>query len=400
MNTTLSNSRLRQWPPAPGGAAVPSIDLRGVLGSTARLADKRLLLAGVGAVGGKVLEHAARLGIGELFVVDPDSYDSQSFFTQPCDFAAAERAKVDVQGERAHAIHPGITIHAAQTMAQDVPFRVLKQADVWVSAGDNRELPVSLGVLAAGLGKTLIQGAVDPETWTAYVRVYDLRDPEQSCPACGLSDAEWSQLRQRYGCGSLQTDLGHGEPTRTLPNVCSLAADLVTGEILKRLLELEPGPCSGEEIAVCLLTHRLWRTRMPRNPRCRCPHDRWTLRDVAADPRHMTLRSLQHELGLETRGPLRVRGEMPWVSVTICTLCGRTTPCRLFGRVGDVVGECDCGATLTASPLGLRSVVPHDDLATCRDTPLSQLGVAPGTALGFSEGEHWTYAFVGDGAER
>lgn len=399
MNTTLSDSRWRQWPPAPGGDTVPPIDLRGLPGSTAQLADKRLFLAGGGAVGGKVLEHAARLGIGELIAVDPDAYDAQSFFTQPCDFAAAGRAKVDVQGERARAIHPGITIRAAQMLAQDVPFRVLNRADVWVSAGDNRALPVSLGVLAAGLGKTLIQGAVDPETWTAYVRVYDLRDPEQSCPACGLSDAEWSQLRHRDGCGLLQADLGHGEPTRTLPYVCGLAADLVMSETLKRLLELEQGPCSGEEIAVCLLTHRLWRTRMPRNPHCRCPHNRWTLRDVAADPRRITLRSLQNELGISTKGTERVRGELPWISLAVCPLCTRRTPCRLFGRAGDVVGECDCGATLTASPLGLRTVVPHDDLEVCRDTPLSQLGVAPGTALGFSQGENWTYAFVGDSAE-
>lgn len=388
------------WAPAPGPeiAALPP-DLRGLSGGVRRLSAHSVFVAGMGAVGGKVIQNLARLGVGELWGVDPDLYDDQSFRTQPCAFADADRSKAQVQGERAHAINPGIAIHTAQLWAQDVPFHVLRSADVWVTAGDNRELPVWLGVAAAGLGKMLIQGAVDGDSWTACVRVFDLRNAEQACPACGLSTAEWSQLRHRLGCGSLKPDPTNDTATQTMPNVCGMAADLVTAEILKQLLEHESVPCAGEEVAYCQQTHRVWRSQLPRNPACRCPHRRWTLLDVAADPRQLTLRSLQSELGIAPSEAIRVRAELPWVTSAVCPACDRRSPVRLFGHAGDAVGLCACGGTLTASPLGLRSVIPQDDFAACGDVPLSQLGVTPGTAVGISMGESWTYCFVGQPAE-
>lgn len=390
----------QDWTPAPSREIVaPPVDLRGVPGSAPRLAATSVFIAGLGAVGGKVIQNLARLSVGELWCVDPDLYDDQSFRTQPCDFADAGSSKAQVQGKRAHSINPGIAIHTAPMWAQDVPFHVLRSADVWVTAGDNRELPVWLGVVAAGLGKMLIQGAVDGDSWTACVRVFDLRNAEQACPACGLSTAEWSQLRHRLGCGSLQPDPTNDTATQTMPNVCGMAADLVTAEILKQLLEHESVPCAGEEVAYCQQTHRVWRSQLPRNPACRCPHSRWTLLDVADDPSQLTLRSLQSELGIASSEAIRVRAELPWVTNAVCPACDRRSPVRLFGRAGDVVGQCACGGKLTASQLGLRSVVPQDDLAACGDVPLSQLGVTPGTAVGISMGESWTYCFVGQSAK-
>ena len=355
-----------------------------------------MFVAGLGAVGGKVFELLARLGIGELFGVDFDVYDEHSFRTQPCNFTDAGRPKAFVQGERAQAVNPGIAVNTARILAQDVPVHILRLADVWVSAGDNRELPVWLGVAAAGMGKTLIQGAVDGDSWTACVRVFDLRDHRQSCPACGLSTAEWHQLRHRQGCGTLLADPSGNVATRTLPNVCGMAAELVTAEVLKQLLNLESAPSGGEEVAYCQQTHRMFRSQLPRNPDCRCPHDRWTLRDVDIDPRHLTLRTLQAGLEFTESQAVRVRCELPWVASAVCPVCQRRKPLRLFGRAGDVVGTCTCGGTLTASPLELRSVVPRDDLAACRDVPLSQLGVTPGMAIGLSTGESWVYCFVGN----
>jgi len=399
--TTIANLNERQhwhrWAPAFGsGALARPVDLRGLHGSAARLSIKRVFVAGLGAVGGKVFENLARLGVGELFGVDPDDYSVDSLFTQPCEFGDAGRSKAEVQGKRAHAIHPEIAIHTARRWAQDVPLRTLRDCDVWICAGDNRELAVWLGVAAAGLGKTLIHGAVSADdSWTACVRVFGLQDAAQSCPGCGLSAAEWAELRHREGCGTLASDPNDGSSTRTPPHVCGSAAELVVAEAVKLLLDFEPGPCTGEEVAYCQKSHRTWRTTLPRNPHCRCPHDRWTLHDVPDDPERLTLRSLQLEAGIAVTESVRVRGELPWVSTVACPRCDRRQSVRRFGHAGDVVGTCPCGAALAASPMGLRSVIPLDDLAACRDVPLSLLGVLPGTAVGFSTGERWTYCFVG-----
>ena len=48
-----------------------------------------------------------------------------------------------------------------------------------------------------------------------------------------------------------------------------------------------------------------------------------------------------------------------------------------------------------ASPIGIRSVLPSEDLRHCRGLPLSQLGLEPGAAVGVSQADQWTYYFVG-----
>ena len=65
-----------------------------------------------------------------------------------------------------------------------VPVWVLRQADVFVSAGDNLELVVWAGVRAAALGKPLIQGAVEsPDVSMRGHRTLALRIKLGSVPA-------------------------------------------------------------------------------------------------------------------------------------------------------------------------------------------------------------------------
>jgi hypothetical protein len=351
-------------------------------------------------VGGRCFLEAARLGIGTLLGVDPDAYGEDSWQTQPATRADADQDKAWSLAERAHDIAASVNIHAAVGFAQELPLRVLHQADLFVLAGDNLELLVWAGNMAASLQKVLIQGAVHGETWTSFVRVWDLRKPESACPACSLGAREWARLGSRFGCDP-NTMIAHGlEPTRTLPHLCGLAAHLVTGEVVKRLSERESQALSDEELAYCQLSHRSWRTCYDRNASCPCPHEAWRVVTVGEGMLERSLRALAAELDVELRG---MRAERPWFDSGICSSCGRAAGVNRFCCPGSAIAgtesRCPCGGTLIASPLLMASQVPAKTLHAMRDIPMSLLGLHAGDAIGLSDGVNWTYAILGQSKE-
>jgi len=392
------------WPAEPPrpGASDGVVPLKGLPEGTAdTLATLAVVVLGLGAVGARAFVELARLGAGLLLGVDPDSYGPESWQTQPSRrWADAGKSKARLQGEIAHAANPATTVITVKGFSQDLPLWAFRRASVLVAAGDNLDLMVSAGVLAAALGKTLVQGAVQGEQWVSFVRTYPLGNPEVGCPACALGAREWSMLRQRRGCDPNNARLQAIEPTRTLPPVCDLAASLVGGEVLKAILPTSPKAREAEELAYCMLTHRLWPTTYPRNLNCRCPHQRWHEIDVPASPSEVTLEMLLKQLPAagphNHAGPwLQIRGELPFASFTFCRRCDAQVPVRRFARLGQPVGRCACGEPLAVIPIGTRSVVPPDDVRHCLGLPLNELGIPPGGAVGIASDAEWSYFFVG-----
>jgi hypothetical protein len=248
------------------------------------------------------------------------------------------------------------------------------------------------------MGIPLLQGAVHGETWTAFVRTYDFRDPDVSCPACAFGHADWLNQKSRHGCDPGTMRAQGIESTRTLPNVCRTAADLLSSEAVKTLLDID-GRLANEELTYCLLSHRTMRTHLQRNPDCRCPHERWNVIDFDARRSETTLAMLAGKLERrQSLDGLQVGGELPWISFSLCTKCGRKIPIRRFGHAGMELGDCLCGETLRATPMGVRSVIPADDLAEVADVSLEELRLPEGAAIGVGDatGEDVpTWFFIG-----
>jgi molybdopterin/thiamine biosynthesis adenylyltransferase len=392
------------WPAeaTPPGVSDDVVPLKGLADSAASvLGSLVVLVLGLGAVGARVFVELARLGIGTLVGVDPDAYGPESWQTQPARRRVdTGMAKARLQGAAAHATNPGTTVVTFQAFAQDLPLWILRSADVIVAAGDTLQLMVWAGVLAAAFGKPLLQGAVFGEQWLAFVRKYPLSQSEVACPACAMGTREWSLAAERRGCDPNTARLQGIEPTRTLPPVCDLAASLLGGEILKAVLPGAARAGDAEEIAYCLLSHRVWQTTYARNLRCRCPHERWREVDVPAPPSEATLETLlgavpSAALGGVGSPPLEIRGELPFASFTVCCRCGVQVAVRRFARAGDPVGQCACGEPLCAIPMGSRSAIPADDVRHCLGLPLSELGVRPGGAVRIVGEDGPTCFFVG-----
>lgn len=361
------------------------IPLKGWEGSPDRLRETIVVLAGLGAVGAVALTTLARAGVGTLIGADPDEYGFDSYLTQPCRPQDEGIAKALAQGARAHQANPGVSVATLKGHAQDLPLWLLKRADLILIAGDNLELLAWASWIGTGLGKRIIQGATFGEQWVAIVRSFD---PAGACPACGISEKDWSGLRSRFGCDPATLRAQGLEPTRTLPNICGTAGEMLASEALKSLLSV---PGESTDVAYCLQTHNAWRSTLPRNAACRCPHESWRMVDLAESSRKVTLSMLAKE----PRG-LLVKGEQPWISFSLCPGCGRLVPVRRFGLPGSALESCSCGETLVASPVGVRSTLPQEDLKSCFDVPLQALGLPPGGAVALSTGDEWTYFFTQD----
>lgn len=77
-----------------------------------KLADAKVLIAGVGGVGGYALEQLARSGVGNITIIDSDEVQASNINRQIIALQNnVGKSKVDLAEERAKAINPLATIH-------------------------------------------------------------------------------------------------------------------------------------------------------------------------------------------------------------------------------------------------------------------------------------------------
>jgi len=365
------------------------------------LGERCVIGFGAGAVGGPLFSSLAKLGVGKIVWVDPDRNGPRSHETQAAAPEDSGKLKALVQGKRAFASAlPHVEVISIAGFAQDLPLSLLRQADLFVVAGDNHALRVWAGCIAQCFGKRLVDCAVHGNLWCLFLRVYELDRTDTACPGCGLSEKEWQSLPVRHGCDpetqrvSSPTRAVGEQATRTLPQFSLTAADIAATECLKCLLGLDAEVLLSEELSYCLLTHKQLRSELHRTKTCRCPHEKWETVDFPKRPEETSLAGVASHLGVE-RAQIQVRGERPWISEALCDACQRRVAVRRFiRRYGEMVAKCRCGKPLLALPRFGHSVLPATDLEASWEEPLSELGLEPsGEALGFSSGEGWTYCF-------
>ncbi len=387
-------------PSRPGDvpAVAQALTLKGL--GTARSALQRMtvLLIGMGAVNAALLESAARLGVGRLICCDPAHFGPASHLTQPVSpqQAALGMAKADVHCRRAHEINPECEILCIQGFVQELPRFLLREVQVAILAGDNISAVVSASQLAMDHGIPLIESVVHGDSWLAYLRRFDLANPEAVCPVCNLSEAEWQARSQRAGC-SIDTVLKPGlVPTRTLPIFCRVAADWGVAELIKQATGQDELLLCGEELAICLKNHKIWRTGYERNFNCRLPHRASTHVDLLQEPAQIELRELTAQFG-DSANDLQITAELPWIRQAQCESprCHLMTPVRRFARLLAHVGTCRCGAPLIAGSGGHQSAIPARDVAPCLNSPLSDLGLRGGHTVSITRDDERVHFYLG-----
>ncbi len=354
-----------------------SVDPRAVLG------DLTVLMVGLGSVGAPVADHAARLGVGEIALVDPGRFKG-NLGTQPILPDDVGRTKAQRAAERVKAISPTTRARVFVGSIQELSWPLLEGFDAICAATDNLTAEIALSRIGFALQTPVIIGAVHGESLTAQVRVILNRSDDGPCLACGFGESEWNLLNTGEAGFSCSPD---GEPvqrsaprpTMSISPLCSLAADLVVLQLVRMSLGLGPA------LTDCVLEYNAYRhatsiTPLKRNPRCPADHVRFSRATVVGPLDELTLRQCAAAAAMDDGGLHDASfavGDLVFSELLACGQCGaRPALGRFVPRRDSTRRRCPaCGA----AALGMHQFhsyaqVPADMLGSAIDRPLRALG--------------------------
>lgn len=122
----------------------------------------RAVIIGSGGLGGYLVEELARLGVGNLVVVDPDTFEEHNLNRQILSSPALlGRSKSAVAAERVAEINPAVTITPLQVaFSRENGREILTRADVVLDGLDSITTRLELVDLCRELSIPLVHGAI------------------------------------------------------------------------------------------------------------------------------------------------------------------------------------------------------------------------------------------------
>lgn len=210
----------------------------------AKLAAARVLVFGVGGVGGYVCEALARAGVGRIDIVDKDIVDITNINRQIiATHQTVGQPKVEACKDRMLSINPELIVEARQCFylpekAEEFDFA---DYDYIVDAVDNVTAKIDIICRAKEAGTSVISsmGAGNKLDPTAF-RVTDI----EKTKVCPLAKVVRKELRQR-GVKGVKVLYSEEEPVNTgmrtpasISFVPSAAGLIIAGEVIKDLIQM------------------------------------------------------------------------------------------------------------------------------------------------------------------
>jgi len=232
-----------------------------------RLRDSRVLLCGLGNIGGPLALLLAP-HVGFLRLVDRDHVEAHDAAAKGYRPEDGGRAKVDVTAEWIEQLAPHVQVERRVVDLEDLPRGDFADVDMALAGLDSLRARQILAEQVYPHGIPLLDGAVgEPLLVRAQVQL-----PGQACLQCGWGAAHYRQLTAEYPCrpGAAAATWRTGVPS------CAgaAAAALMIAQCF-RVLGEDP-PRESYEINGDLLAGRFVTARRRRNPRCRYRHERMT----------------------------------------------------------------------------------------------------------------------------
>lgn len=127
-----------------------------------QLLRSTVAVIGAGGLGGYILEELARLGVGQIIVIDDDVFEEHNLNRQILSSPARlGRVKVEAAAERLAEINPAVTVRAVRARFDKAQgATLLTGADCVVDAVDNVSSRLELEELCEGLQLPLVHGAI------------------------------------------------------------------------------------------------------------------------------------------------------------------------------------------------------------------------------------------------
>jgi molybdopterin/thiamine biosynthesis adenylyltransferase len=127
-----------------------------------KLFRSKAVIIGCGGLGGYLIEELARLGVGNLVLIDSDVIEEHNLNRQLLSSAdVLNRAKVEVAAERVRSINPAVTVTPLKTVFDHDNGRELVQgADVVLDGLDTIPMRMELAQICHEMSIPLVHGAI------------------------------------------------------------------------------------------------------------------------------------------------------------------------------------------------------------------------------------------------
>ena len=127
-----------------------------------RLFRSKAVIIGCGGLGGYLIEELARLGVGNLVLIDSDVMEEHNLNRQLLSTAdVLNRAKVEVAAERVRAINPAVTVTPLKTVFfHDNGRELVQGADVVLDGLDTIPARMELAQICHEMSIPLVHGAI------------------------------------------------------------------------------------------------------------------------------------------------------------------------------------------------------------------------------------------------
>lgn len=149
------------------------------------LASQHVLVIGCGGLGGYLIEFLARVGVGEMTVVDGDVFETSNLNRQLLSTdETLGHGKAEAAGARAELVNPSVRVHVTQRFFDaDNAEALVAGKSLVLDALDNVPARLLLEDVCARQGVTIVHGAI--QGWTAQVTV--------ARPGCGVLHGLYGQ---------------------------------------------------------------------------------------------------------------------------------------------------------------------------------------------------------------
>lgn len=126
------------------------------------LLEARVAVVGAGGLGGWIAEALARMGVGQLQIIDGDRFEENNLNRQlGCTEATLGRSKAEVLAERVHLVNSAVDVTAHELWINDENAKeVLRGADLVVDALDSLPARFVIQRAAAELEIPMVHGAI------------------------------------------------------------------------------------------------------------------------------------------------------------------------------------------------------------------------------------------------
>ncbi len=140
-----------------------------------KLKAARVLIVGMGGVGGPAALYLAAAGVGTLGLVDDDAV-ALSNLQRQVQFTTADigRSKVEATAERLAAINPHLAVEPFETrLTADNAAGIIEGFDIVLDGTDDFATRLTVNAACVALGRPLVSAALG--RWTGQVGVFTVR---------------------------------------------------------------------------------------------------------------------------------------------------------------------------------------------------------------------------------